>query len=130
MVSKSSLRSLERSVRWVARIWGTLIWAFVTFFLLASIFGESEAIPGWWRDPEELLTFLMFPTSTVIGLALAWKWEGLGGLITTLGMVIVLSIDPARWGELFFSIGVLGPGLLFLLCWGISRRTMRSQGEN
>jgi hypothetical protein len=115
------LHALNLVIRWIARIWGTLIWAFVTFFLLAHIFGDADAAPGWWRDPRELITFLVFPVGTVIGLAMAWKWEGVGGLIVTLGMVIGLSTGGGHWDELFFSVGVLGPGVLYLLSWSLSR---------
>ena len=71
-------------IRWIARIWGTLILAFVLFFILALIFGEDESGKGIFST-SEVITFIFFPISTVIGLTIAFKWEGLGGLITTLG---------------------------------------------
>jgi hypothetical protein len=68
---------------------------------------------------------------SVIGLAIAWRWERLGGLIA-LGFqfltIIVLLIDrPFVGGELsyympyLFSIIVAVPGALFWAYWRVSR---------
>jgi len=112
MVRVDSRGIVAISILWAARIWGTLILAFVLFFLIASLFGEwGDGL----RDPRELLVFLTFPCSTVIGLSIALWREGLGGLITTAGMVVAFIVRPDLIGQLFFSIGVLGPGILYLI---------------
>ena len=106
------------SVLWTARVWGSLILAFVLFFLIASLFGEwGEGL----RNPRELLVFLTFPVSTVVGLAIAWRREGLGGLITVGGMIIAFIVRPDLIRNLFFSVGVVGPGILYLAYWALTR---------
>jgi len=109
---------MTTSLLWAARVWGTLILAFVLFFLVASMFGEwGEGL----RDPRELLIFLAFPCSTVVGLSVALWREGPGGLITTAGMLIAFTVRPDLVAQPFFSIGVLGPGILYLLYWALAR---------
>ena len=116
-MKKASRELMASSVLWAARIWGSLILAFVLFFLVASFFGEwGEGL----RDPRELLVFLAFPVSTIVGLAVAWRREGLGGLITTIGMIIAFALRPDLIRQLFFSVGVLGPGILYLAYWALT----------
>ena len=71
---------------WIARIWGTLILVFVLFFIVALIVGGDESGEGLFNT-KEIITFIFFPLSTVIGLGIALKWEGFGGLITTIGII-------------------------------------------
>ncbi len=74
-------------IRLIARIWGSLILLFLLLFLGAHVFqalcGPEGAGDGGFNSTGEMLSFyFFFPVGTMIGLALAWKWEGLGGLIT------------------------------------------------
>jgi len=117
-MKNASRELITSSILWAARIWGSLILAFVLFFLIASVFGEwGEG----FRDPRELLVFLAFPLSTVVGLGIAWRREGLGGLITTIGMLVAFILRPDLIRQLFFSVGVLGPGVLYLAYWALAR---------
>lgn len=118
MKSMNSRGVITKSILWAARVWGTLIFAFVTFFLVTSFFGEwGEGL----RNPRELLVFLAFPISTVVGVGIALRWEGLGGLITTAGMLIAFIVRPDLIRLLFFSVGVTGPGILYLVYWALTR---------
>ncbi|NQV53214.1 MAG: hypothetical protein HQ500_08515 [Flavobacteriales bacterium] len=104
-------------IRWAARICSALILIFLLFFLIAHLFGEEESGEGF-RNTQELATFLFFPISTVIGLSLGLKWEGLGGMITLLGMIGLLTLRP----DLLYSVLILIPaipGLLYVLYWGM-----------
>ena len=80
------------AIRWVARVWGTSILAFVLFFLIADIFGEQtdEGLRGF----REIITFLLFPVSTIAGLGIALRWEGVGGAISTLSIMGVFMLRP------------------------------------
>ena len=71
---------------WTARILGSLILAFVLFFLVAHLFGDEESNAGF-SSTRDIISFAFFPIATVLGLALAWKWEGVGGGISTLGFL-------------------------------------------
>lgn len=102
----------------MARITGSLILAFVLFFVLAHIFGEEESGSGF-KNTSEAITFIFFPVSTVLGLGLALKWEGLGGLIVILGMIGLFIIRPDLLGPLFLI--PLIPGGLYSSYWLLSR---------
>lgn len=71
---------------WTARITGSIILAFLLFFVLAHLFGTDESDNGF-SSTEEILTFICFPISTIAGLSTAYKWPGLGGLITVIGCI-------------------------------------------
>ena len=63
------------------------------FFVLAHLFGEDESGEGF-RTAKEVITFLCFPIGTILGLALAWKWELLGGMITTGALLLTFLFMP------------------------------------
>ncbi len=102
-------------ILWAARILGSLIVLFFLFFLTAHIFGEDESGEGF-RNVKDVITFIIFPISSVVGLSLALKWEGLGGLITTVGMVSLLVLRPDLLHAPFVMAPII-PGILFILYW-------------
>ena len=102
-------------IRWVARILGSLILAFVLFFLLAYIFGEDESGNGF-RNTKEVISFLFFPVSTFIGLSLAFKWEGLGGIITIVGIIGLFVVRPDLLNSIYMTIPII-PGVLYTIYW-------------
>jgi hypothetical protein len=63
----------------------------------------------------------------IVGLAIAWRWEGLGAVITFVGLLanLVLYIVTGRSEVLIvlaIMIPVLIPAVLFLICWFRYRR--------
>jgi len=107
-------------IRWIARIWGTSILAFVLFFLFAQIFGTEEG-GNKLNNTSELISFIFFPCSSIIGLAIALKWEGLGGLITTVGIIVLFITRFDLISEPFFICGITTPGVLYLVYWYLSK---------
>jgi hypothetical protein len=106
------------TIRWIARITGSLILAFVLFFILAHLFGEEESDAGF-RNTKEVITFIFFPVSLVVGLGLALKWEGLGGFIVLLGMTGLFMLRPDLLGAGFMI--PLIPAGLYIAYWFLSR---------
>ncbi|MDH5605672.1 MAG: hypothetical protein OEY93_02180 [Anaerolineae bacterium] len=59
----------------------------------------------------------------VIGLVLAWRWEGFGGAVAITGVVVFYLAYRMVRGEYFPAFGlvplsmVLIPGALFMICW-------------
>jgi len=111
-------------VRWIARIWGSLSLAFMLLFvgahLIGTITGEGEPI-GKFNSVSEMISFAFFPVSIIIGLGIAWKWEGLGGFITIVGIIGFHLIRP----DLIFNLMIDGlaiPGLFYILYWLLSKR--------
>ena len=111
-----SKNKLTRTLLLTARILGSISLLFLVFMvgahLVAAIMGE-EARGNGFQSTAEVLSFICFPVSIMIGLALAWKWEGLGGIITVLGIICFHIIRP----DLIFDPmidGLAFPGFLFL----------------
>jgi hypothetical protein len=117
-------------IRWIARIWGSLILAIVLFITLGysyNLITEGEADPYAEEDipPIEYSGPVLMLVST-IGLAIAWKFEGVGGLITVGAQVLFIilqfiqepiSLEAIFIVPLILSLFVMLPGLLFVMYW-------------
>ena len=104
----------------LSRILGGCLFTFVAIFLVSEIVNQSESGAGF-RSIYELLTFLMFPVSTLTGIAIAWKFEGTGGFIIISGIIVLIILRP----DLVLSAPVLlsgTTGILFLTYWWIMKR--------
>jgi len=105
-----------RIIRWIARIWAILMFAFMLFMFIAHIVedGVDPVLNFSARDSLMMISMVI----SVIGLALAWKWELLGGIMILGGMAAFYLFDFAFSGSfprgpVFLIIAV--PGVLFLL---------------
>ncbi|HEY5912046.1 MAG TPA: hypothetical protein VJA21_15695 [Verrucomicrobiae bacterium] len=65
-----------RALRWLARVLSILVVGVVHLFA----FGEGLKLSH--VTAPELVLFLFFPIGVCLGMALAWRWEGLGGGVT------------------------------------------------
>ena len=109
-------RTISRTILWIARISGTLVLAGLLFLLLGHFFKEPS-----------LGTAYILPFLIVIGLGLALKWEGLGGLIATLSNVIGFVQNPNLIDNPP-SIIMAVPGLLYLTYWLLERQRPTPSG--
>lgn len=97
--------------RWTARIAGTLL--FLLF--LAFFFGEGP--PDLFRlTSTGRLEFLCI-AALFLGLVIAWKWEGLGGLITVAGFAFLAAIDASHLRMWALCVPALA-GAVHLASWG------------
>jgi len=122
-----SAENLDRSVKWmrrIARMLSVLIIAITLFVVVAHLVG-SEPTEADYPFIENLLPVVM--VLSILGLGLAWRWEGLGAAITLGFFVVHLALYWAIRG-MFFPLQmllILSPiavtGLLFLACWWMSR---------
>ncbi len=109
-----------RRVRRVARIWSIVIIGITLVAAVAHIVvPEPEATD--YPPLENLLPVVMF--LSVLGLAIAWRWEGVGGAINVGLFLAHLGLYWIIRGKFFplralpmFSAAVV-PGVLFLACW-------------
>lgn len=130
-----SKKRIATIIRLIARIWGTG----VSFILIVSLImqiigalvGSGEYNEGGLElnSARGILTFLCFPVGIIVGLAIAWKWEGLGGLITA-GAIICLSLfRPDLFRELWIiGMGVIG--LMFITYWALTRDSQVANAES
>ena len=105
--------SSNKTILWSARIIGTLVALFFLYFLLVYVMGIG-------RDGMDLTSFddifiyAVFPAITFVGLSLAWKYEGIGAILTLAGNIALLIIRPELIGRIYLLIPIL-PAALFLI---------------
>ena len=137
-VGNDSHNRVTKWIRWIARIWSFPI---IVYALLMFIgYGWSWATTGV-ADPhavedyppiEALPPILMF--LSVLGLGIAWRWERVGGTITVVFQLAALSVllvtspithDFPRSGVPYLLAMIIAiPGILFLVCWWRSRKSV------
>lgn len=112
----SSAGKRVRIVRWIARILSGLV---IVFF---SIFFVGEAILFPTPDSTPLTGNAMLQLTltglSLLGLALAWKWEAFGGLLALAAYVILVIVNPKAFSV--FPLALLA--LLFLACWWMDKK--------
>ena len=104
--------------RWSAR----LLSIASTALLLLFLFGGRETLNVAGR---QLLAMTFFPLGVVVGFAIAWWREGLGGGISIASLLIfylifVLLLGGSLAGGVWFLVFAL-PGFLFLAADALSR---------
>ena len=110
-------------IRWIARIWGTSIFAFVLVFLFADIFGAEEG--GGIRDVKEAIAAIS-GIMAIIGLGIALKWEGLGGLLTMVGLIGLFSVRFDLLSNPYIIGGIAPPGILYLVYWYLTKGQVKT----
>ena len=108
-------------IRRIARIWGTTILAFFLLFLFADIadnFGSEKS--GGIRDVKEAISAIS-GIIAIIGLAIALKWEGFGGLLTIIGLTGLFIVRFDLISNPFIIGGLLPPGVLYLIYWDLTK---------
>ena len=108
-------------LRRIARGWSLLSIAFVMIFVVGEILRPTGPRP----TPIEWLGLTFFPGGVMLGLAVAWRWEQWGGIITLTSLALFYLWDLWRSGDFpggpFFVL-LAFPGLLFLVSSFLSER--------
>jgi F0F1-type ATP synthase membrane subunit c/vacuolar-type H+-ATPase subunit K len=97
--------------------------------VLLVAFGEGLNLSHF--SARELVLFLFFPFGVCLGMALAWRWEGLGGGITVgsfAAFYLVQRFTSSSFPKGFAFVALAAPGFLFLLCWLWTRSTTKQHG--
>ncbi len=113
--------------RWVARILGTLLVVIFLFFFIPDIIkkgGLQVSDAGHW-------VMLIFFLLGQVGLLIAWRWEGIGGMLAAIGIVLSFLIN-FLWvhegqNQGFVLIWLL-PAFLFLYCWWQTGKQPKQDG--
>jgi hypothetical protein len=108
-------------LRWGARLLSSLILLFWGWFLLAHLFGEAGQSSRPLTTPDYVgLTALLV---SLVGLAVAWKDELVGGALTLAAVGIGAFIN---WRVLAFPATLIPVAAVgFLACWWMSRGPCR-----
>src|ERR1035438_4406558 len=96
--------------RWTACIAGTLL--FLLF--LAFFFGEGPPEISRLTSTERL-QFLGI-AALFLGLAIAWKWEGLGGLISVAGFTFLVALNASHFRMWAFCVPAI-VGAVHIVAW-------------
>ena len=111
-------------VRRIARIWSIIVIG-ITLVVAVSHIVTPDPYATDYPPIENLLPMLM--VISVLGLAIAWRWEGVGGAINIGFFLANLGLYWIIRGKFFplealsvLSLAVV-PGALFLICWWRSR---------
>ena len=113
------------ALRWSARVLSILAVGVVLLFA----FGEGLNLSHF--TARELVLFVFFPVGVCLGMALAWRWEGLGGGITVASLAafyLVHRLTSSSFPRGFAFVALAAPGFLFLLCWLWARSTTKQHG--
>ena len=97
---------------WTARFLGTIVIGFLLFITISELLSTDTKTV--MIKSSDILALLLFPISTIIGLLLAYKWKGAGGLITVGGMICLHIIRPDLASSLLISAFAI-PGLLYIV---------------
>jgi len=116
----SSVDRLSIWTRWIARILGVGLLAAVAL-LLAGQSTLLRGAPSLHTMGPAGHALLLALAVALLGVLLAWRWEGVGGLLIVASILLFQSVDALAGG--YWRASVLDPlfyltGLLFLWDWG------------
>jgi len=129
---------ITRWIRWIARIWSFPIIAYSLIMLAGYTWnwvtiGKADpyAVEGY---PFVEVLPPIFTFLSVLGLGIAWSWEGLGGAITlvfNIATFLLLLIQRPITHEFsrlaipyIISTVIVIPGILFMVCWWRSKKRL------
>ena len=117
---------LDMALRWTARLWSIASIA----VLLAFAFGGRESIRP---TAAQAVGVLLFPVGVTVGLVVAWRREGLGGLVSVCSLALFYFWMFTRLGRMptgpYFLL-LAAPGFLFIACALGAMIDRRSGGVN
>ena len=126
MSNDSSRLSLIASrIRGVARVWSALVWLLALILVVGRRDAPSTSSPI--NAPLDVLIPISLLIS-LIGLGIAWRWEGWGVLINLgfyLAILPIYWLLHGEWIHISIMVGlspVILPGVLFALAWLLSKK--------
>jgi hypothetical protein len=106
----------------MAKVWSVASIGFLLLMFIGS--GLEEGFNPAQFVFRDLAGLLFFPFGVGLGMIVAWRWEGLGGAITVgslLAFYAALRLMDGRFPRGPWFALVAAPGVLFLVCWWLSR---------
>lgn len=106
---------------WTPRGLVILMAIFISLFAL-DVFGEGY---DFWQTLLALFMHLLPTFAVLLALAIAWRWEGIGGILFIgLGACYIISFGGRfNWSVYLIIAGPLFlAGLLFLVNWKVKAR--------
>lgn len=94
-----------------ARIWGFLSLLFLSYMLIAHLFGNESMR---FIHQRELYLFLLFPMGIIFGIFVAYRSALMGGSICLVSVLLSCWMLPELIKSFYYLFSVL-PGILFLI---------------
>jgi len=110
-------KSKMKLIRTIAKGWSAIMIVLMGLFILAHFFssGGEGTLP---IKPVEIIAMIFFPIGVLVGMAVSWKWEKEGALMTIISVIVffLLIMFPRGVGLRMFPtmFVIAGPSLLFL----------------
>jgi len=89
-------QKILKSIRWTARIWGTLLLVFILYLVLQEYFEELQpgisakaALISLFSSMKGVLTEWIICCMAMTGLVLAFWKEGIGGAISLICFIVL-----------------------------------------
>ena len=115
-----------RILRWTARVWSLVSLGVVVLFAVGEGMNLARFTPG------ELVMFLCFPLGVMLGMALAWGREFLGGVLAVVSLAAFYGVDWWHSHHLPRGLALMvlcAPGFLFLLCGWWERKRVEKTNQ-
>lgn len=106
--------------RWTARTVGIPLFVLLVILTLGD--GVSNPLAASRREN----LFCIVALTMLFGLLLAWKWEGVGGLLILGGLALFAAAHEPFLLNIVFTPWLV-TGLLYLACWAGTRRAGRAR---
>lgn len=104
-------KNLSLSIRWAARILGSMSILFLLFMILGHIFGNE---PQHFNGLSDILVLAFFPGGLLIGLIVALKSEKIGATIALISMCVFFLLRPDTITS-YWILGLFAPAVLFFV---------------
>jgi hypothetical protein len=103
-------------LRFIAKVFVVVIFLmFITLYFSEA--SSRRSLNPFGLEPKETMLILSFYL-TLIGLLIAWKVEGLGGLLVLIGLISFSILYYSLKGAVLWNVWILAiPAVLFLICW-------------
>lgn len=82
--------------------------------LLGHVFSNDKESLSF-KDSFEVILFILFPITYLIGLGIAFKWRLFGGVISTLALVILFCLRVDILFVPMFAIALFPPAALCIV---------------
>jgi len=100
----------------IARICGFISMLFLSFMLIAHIFGDENMN---FTNRKEVFTFIFFPLGIIFGLFVSYRSAFTGGTICLISILMSCYMIPELIKSFYYLFSVM-PGILFLI-YGIKK---------
>jgi hypothetical protein len=123
--NSSKISVISSRIRGVARIWSILVWLLALILVVGT--RNTPSATSLVNAPLDILIPLSLMIS-LIGLGIAWRWEGWGVLINFVFYLAILPIYwllHQEWIHISIMVGlspVILPGVLFAISCILSKK--------